>query len=214
LYRHRVKATYFADLATWRAWLERHHESESEVWVGFWKRGTGEASITWPESVDGALCFGWIDGVRQSIDERRYRIRFTPRKTSSNWSRINVEKMEELIAAGLVHERGIAAFRARKAAKTAIYSYERAHASLTPDEEKALRADKKAWADWEKRPPWYRRTATHWVASAKKPETRARRFATLRASSAAGKPVPPLAWPGPRAARSASTRGSRRARRA
>jgi uncharacterized protein YdeI (YjbR/CyaY-like superfamily) len=211
-----MKATYFADLAAWRAWLERHHAREAEVWVGFWKRGTGLPSITWPESVDGALCFGWIDGVRQSVDERRYRIRFTPRKATSIWSRGNVGRMEELIAAGLVHERGLAAFRARKPEKTAIYSYERAHAAaLTADEERALRADKKAWADWEARPPWYRRTATHWVASAKKPETRARRFATLRASSAAGKPVPPLAWPSAKKpARSASTRGSRSTRRA
>jgi uncharacterized protein YdeI (YjbR/CyaY-like superfamily) len=210
-----VKATYFADLAAWRAWLDKHHARETELWVGFWKRGAGEPSITWPESVDGALCFGWIDGVRQSIDERRYRIRFTPRKPTSNWSRINVGRMEELIAAGLVHARGLAAFGARKAAKTAIYSYERAHAALTPDEEKALRKDAKAWADWQKRPPWYRRTATHWIASAKKPETRARRFATLRASSAAGKPVPPLAWQPARASgRSASKRGSRRGRRA
>src|SRR5499427_9859682 len=111
------KPQFFPTLADWRAWLEKHHANTEEFWVGFYKRDSGRPSITWPESVDGALCFGWIDGVRQSIDERRYRIRFTPRKPTSTWSRINVGRMEALIAEGLVHARGLAAFGARKAKK-------------------------------------------------------------------------------------------------
>ena len=208
-----MEATYFRDPAAWRKWLEANHAEAIELWVGFWKRDSGKPSITWPESVDGALCFGWIDGRRQSIDELRYRIRFTPRKAGSNWSRINVARIEALIAEGLVNERGKAAFAARKAAKTAIYSYEREHAALTTAETRAFRKDAKAWKDWSARPPWYRRTATHWVASAKRAETRERRFATLLASSSAGKPIPPLAWPGP-AKRPASTRARRSTRRA
>jgi uncharacterized protein YdeI (YjbR/CyaY-like superfamily) len=205
-------ATYFHTPTAWRRWLERNHARATSLWVGFWKRGSGQPSITWPESVDGALCFGWIDGVRQSIDDRRYRIRFTPRKPGSIWSRKNVARVEALIAEGRVHERGKAALAARKPGKTAIYSYEREHAALAPAEARALRSDRAAWADWQARPPWYRRTATHWIASAKRDETRARRFATLLASSSAGKPIPPLAWPAP--TRSASTRARRSTRRA
>jgi uncharacterized protein YdeI (YjbR/CyaY-like superfamily) len=183
-----VRPHFFADLAAWRRWLEEHHADAEEISVGFWKRGTGKPSLTWPESVDGALCFGWIDGVRHSIDERRYRIRFTPRRPGSNWSAINVRRIEELIAAGQVHEAGLAAYRARTAEKTAVYAYERAHAAFAPEEERALRANRAAWAHWEKRAPSYRRVATYWVTSAKKPETRARRMATLIADAAAGLP--------------------------
>src|SRR5262249_45461140 len=143
-----MEATYFATPAAWRKWLEANHAEKTELWVGFWKSGSGTPSITWPESVDGAMCFGWIDGRRQSIDELRYRIRFTPRKPGSIWSRKNVARIETLIADGLVHERGKAAFAARKAAKTAIYSYEREHAALTDDETRALRKDARAWKDW------------------------------------------------------------------
>ena len=208
-----MEATYFRDPAAWRKWLEANHEKTTELWVGFWKRDSGEPSITWPESVDAALCFGWIDGRRQSIDDARYRIRFTPRKPGSIWSRINVARMEALIAAGLVHARGIAAFEARKAGKTAIYSYEREHAALTTAETRALRANRAAWKDWSARPPSYRKAATHWIASAKREETRARRFATLLDCSSAGKPIPPLGWPSP-ARRTASTRARRSTRRA
>jgi len=208
-----VKARYFRDPAAWRAWLEQNHARAGELWVGFWKRGTGRASITWPESVDGALCFGWIDGVRQSIDEERYRIRFTPRRAGSIWSRNNVTRMNELIEAGLVHARGLAALEARKDAKTALYSYERAEeATLSSSEIRTLRASKAAWADWSARPPWYKKTSAHWITSAKKPETRARRFAILLASAAKGDPIPVLARPGLRTSASGSRRSSTRAR--
>jgi uncharacterized protein YdeI (YjbR/CyaY-like superfamily) len=177
---------FFASAAEWRDWLEAHHESETECLVGFIKVTTGEANLTWSESVDQALCFGWIDGVRRGVDERSYSIRFTPRKPASNWSAINCAKVEALRAAGLMTPAGEAAFRGRTESKTAIYSYERGASELEPDQAEALRANERAWEFWAAQPPWYLRNATHWVVDAKRPETRDRRFAQLLADSAAG----------------------------
>jgi uncharacterized protein YdeI (YjbR/CyaY-like superfamily) len=188
-----MEPTFFATPADFRAWLERHHESHSELIVGFHKRGSGRPSITWPEAVDQALCFGWIDGVRRRIDDTRYSIRFTPRKARSTWSAVNTRRMKELVEEGLVAPAGLAAFERRTDDRTAIYSHEqRKAAKLEPDQERRLRADERARAFFEAQPPSYRRAAIHWVTSAKKPETRERRLAQLIECSAAGRPVPPL----------------------
>jgi uncharacterized protein YdeI (YjbR/CyaY-like superfamily) len=189
------KPTYFATPAPWRAWLERNHASATELLVGFHKRGSGKASITWPESVDQALCFGWIDGHRKRIDDARYTIRFTPRKPGSTWSSVNVRKVKTLVQAGLMTPAGTRAFRKRSAENSGIYGHEQnGAAKLKRDEERLLRADKAAWTDWQKRPPSYRKVVTWWIVSAKKPETRARRLAILIRSSAAGAMVPPMIW--------------------
>jgi uncharacterized protein YdeI (YjbR/CyaY-like superfamily) len=194
--RHHAKAmepTFFATPAQFRAWLEEHHESETELLVGFYKRASGKPSITWPESVDQALCFGWIDGVRRSLGDEAYTIRFTPRKARSNWSAVNVARMNELAAEGLVQPAGVAAFERRSDDRTAIYSYEqRKNATLPPEYEQQLRADAAAAEFFDSQPPWYRRTATHWVISAKREATRERRLAQLIEDSASGRRIGPL----------------------
>jgi uncharacterized protein YdeI (YjbR/CyaY-like superfamily) len=186
---------FFAAPEEWRAWLEEHHDSADEVVVGYWKRGTGRPSLTWAQSVDEALCFGWIDGVRRRIDDDRYCIRFTPRRPRSRWSRVNVERVAELTAEGRMRPAGLAAFAARTDEGT--YSYEQQRdAALDPERERRLRADAGAWAFFSAQPPWYRRAAVHWVMSAKRKPTRDRRLAQLIECSAAGRPVPPLSRPG------------------
>jgi uncharacterized protein YdeI (YjbR/CyaY-like superfamily) len=195
--RTALPATFFSSPAAFRAWFERHHASSSELLVGFYKRGSGKPSITWPESVDQALCFGWIDGVRRSIDHESYSIRFTPRRAGSNWSTINVNRVKELSASGLMSEAGLEAFRRRLENKSGIYSYEQRHsAKLTRADESRFKANKKAWAFFQAQPPWYRRTATHWVVSAKKEETQKRRLLTLISDSAKGRTIGPLTRPG------------------
>ncbi len=179
-----MKPTFFATPAAFRRWLQKHHQKETELLVGFYKRGSGKPSITWPESVDQALCFGWIDGVRRRIDDESYSIRFTPRKRTSIWSAINIRRATELIKEELMQPAGLRAFEARDEKKSAIYSYENAPRELPPEAEKAFRANKKAWAYFQAQAPWYRRVATHWVVTAKKEETRARRLATLIDDSA------------------------------
>jgi uncharacterized protein YdeI (YjbR/CyaY-like superfamily) len=194
--RHHAKAmepTFFATPAAFRAWLEEHHEIETELLVGFYKKPSGKPSITWPESVDQALCFGWIDGVRRSLGEEAYTIRFTPRKPRSNWSAVNVQRMGELIHEGLVHPAGLAAFERRSDDRTAIYASEqRKNAQLPPEYERRLRADAAASEFFDAQPPWYRRTATHWVISAKREATRERRLAQLIEDSASGRRIGPL----------------------
>jgi uncharacterized protein YdeI (YjbR/CyaY-like superfamily) len=188
-----MEPTFFATPDDFRAWLQEHHETESELLVGFHKKGSGRPSITWPESVDQALCFGWIDGVRRRIDDESYSIRFTPRKARSTWSAINVKRVGELTAEGLMRPAGVAAFERRSDDKTAIYAYEqRKAAELDPEQERRFKGDAKAWAWFHAQPPSYRRTATYWVVSAKKPETRQRRLERLIADSAAGRPIPSL----------------------
>jgi uncharacterized protein YdeI (YjbR/CyaY-like superfamily) len=185
---------FYATPEEWRAWLEAHHHEAREHWVGFHKRATGRPSMTWPESVDQALCFGWIDGVRKRLDDERYMIRFTPRKPSSRWSRVNVARVAELEQAGLMRPAGLTAFAARTEKGT--YSYEqRDAAAFDPEREQRFRANEGAWAWFAEQPPWYRRTATHWVMSAKRDETRDRRLARLVEDSAAGRAVGPLRRP-------------------
>ena len=185
--------TFFARPAELRAWLERHHADRRELLVGFYKKGSGRPSITWPQSVDEALCFGWIDGVRRSLGEEAYTIRFTPRQARSTWSLVNVNRAGELIAEGRMTPAGLAAFEARSADRTAIYSHERRRAAvLEPEQEARFRAAAEAWEWFQARPPSYRRAAIHWVTSAKRAETRERRLRALIEDSAAGRTIGPL----------------------
>ena len=182
-----MQTRFFPTPADWRAWLERNHESETELWVGFYKKGTGKPSITWPESVDQALCFGWIDGVRKTIDAESYVIRFTPRRRGSIWSNVNIRKVGELIDAGLMQAAGMRAFEARDPVKTGIYSFERTKpAKLPAAVKKVFMANKRAWKFFQSQPPGYRALVTNWVITAKQEATRDRRLATLMKDSAAG----------------------------
>jgi uncharacterized protein YdeI (YjbR/CyaY-like superfamily) len=191
--------TFFATPDELRAWLAEHHEARDELWVGFHKKATGRPSVTWPQAVDQALCFGWIDGVRKSLGDESYKIRFTPRKSRSTWSAINVRRYGELLAEGLVAPAGVAAFERRAEDRTAIYSYENRDKAVFEDEQEArFRADAAAWEWFQAQPPSYRRTATYWVVSAKRPETRERRLTRLIEDSAAGRTIPPLTRPGSR----------------
>lgn len=187
-------AHFFATPAELRAWLAEHHETESELLVGLYRKGTGEPSITWPELVDELLCAGWIDGVRRGIDERAYSIRITPRKARSNWSAVNVRRYLALEAEGRVLPAGRAAWERREEARTAIYSYEKAEARLEAEEEARLRANPAAWEYLQTVAPSYRRPAIHWVVSAKRAETRERRLAQLIEDSAAGRRLRHLSY--------------------
>jgi uncharacterized protein YdeI (YjbR/CyaY-like superfamily) len=188
--------TFFGTPAEFRAWLERHHADERELLVGFYKRGSGRPSMTWSESVDAALCFGWIDGVRRSIDGESYSIRFTPRQKRSIWSAVNIARAGELIAEGRMAAAGRTAFEARTDERSAVYSHERRNAAqLEPEQQARFEANAAAWEWFRGRAPSYRRQALHWVTSAKRPETRERRLATLIADSAAGRTVRPLTRP-------------------
>lgn len=179
---------FFASPAEFRKWLERNHETEQEVWVGSYKKATGKQTMTWSESVDQALCFGWIDGVRRTLDEERYIQRFTPRRPTSNWSAVNVAKVAELKEKGLMWPAGLAAFERRRQDKTAVYSYERrGEARFDKDQMALFKKNRVAWEFFTAQAPWYRKTATYWVVSAKKPETRARRLNALIEDSAAGR---------------------------
>ena len=191
--QQRPEPMFFARAELFRKWLERHHESHHELLVGFYKRDSGHESMTWPESVDEALCFGWIDGVRRRLDHESYTIRFTPRKPSSIWSTVNTNKMHALIAAKRAHPAGVRAFERRSAKKTSVYSYENRNAAVLDDESKReFKRHKAAWKFFEQCPPWYRSTATWRVISAKRPETRAKRLAELIACSAEGRALPSL----------------------
>lgn len=171
---------FFASGDEWRAWLEAHHATEPEVWMGMWKKHTGKPTVAWSDAVDHALCFGWIDAVMRRIDDERHMQRFVPRKPGSNWSNINVAKVAKLTEAGLMRPAGIAAWEARREDRTGVYAFERAEpAQLDPEQEERFRADAAAWDWFSGQPPGYRRTATHWVVSAKRPETREKRLATL-----------------------------------
>jgi uncharacterized protein YdeI (YjbR/CyaY-like superfamily) len=174
-----VKPIFFETPAELRRWLERNHDKAAELLVGFYKKDSGRRSITWPESVDEALCFGWIDGVRKRIDDVSYTIRFTPRKRGSNWSAVNIRRVGELTKLGLMQPAGLKAFEARTAEKSAIYAYENAPKELPAAEEKKFRANRKAWTYFNAQAPSYRRVAIYWVMSAKREETRARRLALL-----------------------------------
>ncbi len=173
-----MEPTFFATPQAFRAWLEANHETATELSVGFRKRGTGLASITWPQAVDQALCFGWIDGIRHSIDGESYRIRFTPRRPKGIWSQVNIRRIEELRALGLVHPAGLAAF-VRILVGAAPAGLERGVQDLSDSETALFQANAPAWTAFQAFPPSYRKVAVHRVVSAKGAETRAKRMAIL-----------------------------------
>jgi len=186
-----IDPIFFPTPVDFRRWLARNHKTAAELWVGYYKKGSGKPSMTWPESVEEALCYGWIDGIRKSINSEAYMIRFTPRRKSSNWSAVNIRTVERLIAEKRMKPAGLAAYQAREESKSEVYSFEN-RKELDPACEKKLRANKQAWAFFQSQPPGYRRTAGHWVMSAKREETRLKRLARLIADSAAGERIGPL----------------------
>jgi len=187
---------WFDDAAGWRAWLQANHDSAAEVWVGMYKKHSSRHNMTWSEAVDEALCFGWIDSVMHRIDDERHAQRYSPRKSGSIWSAVNVAKIERLRAEGRMHPAGEAAFAKRRADRTGVYAFEQERpAELEPEQRALLVADARAAAFFDAQPPGYRRTAIHWVTSAKRPQTRDRRLATLVADSAAGRRIAHLSRP-------------------
>ncbi|MGH9577602.1 MAG: YdeI/OmpD-associated family protein [Terriglobales bacterium] len=178
---------FFRSPAAFRQWLAKHHASASELWVGYHKKDSGKPSITWPESVDEALCCGWIDGIRKGVDESSYMIRFTPRKRGSTWSAVNIKRVEALASQRRMLPAGLKVFAARKENKSGIYSYEQREAQLPEPYGGALRKNRKAWAFFQAQPPGYRKTLTWWVVSAKKEETRLKRLRTLIEECAHGR---------------------------
>jgi uncharacterized protein YdeI (YjbR/CyaY-like superfamily) len=184
---------FFASAAELRAWFEENQDTAPEVFVGYWKKGAGRSGVTHTEAIEQALCFGWIDSVGRRIDDQRYQVRFTPRRKGSVWSAINVAKIAELTERGLMHPAGVRAFAERTRDRVAVYSYEQPEdARLDEKQEARLRAEPAAWTWFAGQTPSYRRSAVHWVVSAKRPETRERRLTRLIADSAAGRKVPPL----------------------
>lgn len=188
-----MKPLFFASPAEWRRWLSAHHARKDELCVGFHKRSTGRPSLTWPESVDEALCFGWIDGLRKSLDAERYMIRFTPRRAGSIWSAVNVRRVGELTKRRRMRAAGVRAFKARSAAKTAVYSFEqRKNPRLPPAYAKRFKANAGAWRFFTSQAPWYQRTTTWWVISAKQEPTRLKRLVRLIDDSANGRRIDPM----------------------
>jgi uncharacterized protein YdeI (YjbR/CyaY-like superfamily) len=173
-----MKPVFFRAPAELKKWFDANHASARELWVGYFKKSTGRPSVTWPESVDEALCVGWIDGIRKNVDERRYVIRFSPRRPGSIWSAINVRRVE--------------AFSARRENRVGVYSYEQRPAEVPEPYRGLFRKNRKAWAFYQAQPPGYRRTASWWVVSAKRDETRRKRLRELVALSASGRRIPHL----------------------
>jgi uncharacterized protein YdeI (YjbR/CyaY-like superfamily) len=182
---------FFASPAELRDWFAAHHERADELWVGYHRKATGRPTVTWPQAVDEALCVGWIDGVRYRLDDERHAQRFTPRRKGSIWSAINAKRATELIEEGRMRPAGVKAFEARSPEKTAIYSYEREAAAFTEEQQARFEADEPAWAFFQAQAPSYRRSITHWVSSAKRDETRQRRFEKLLEDSQAGRRTGP-----------------------
>ena len=187
-----LEPVFFANQAAFRQWLRRHHQTAAEVWVGYYKKAAGHPSVTYHESLDEALCVGWIDGIRKSIDAERFMQRFTPRRRGSNWSLVNVRKVKDLIAAGRMQPAGLAAYEAREAKKTGVYSFENQPAGFTPALEAVFRKHATAWHFWEAQPPGYRKTMMWYVMSAKRDETRAQRLDRLIVHCAAGQRIIPM----------------------
>lgn len=183
-----MKPTFFATPGAFRAWLKKHHKTADELLVGFYRKDSGTPSITWPESVDEALCFGWIDGIRKKVNDKAYAIRFTPRRPGSIWSAINIAKVGELTKQKRMQAAGVAAFAKRTELKSRVYAYEQKDAATFDGSfEKTFRANKKAWVFFHAQAPYYRRLMTRWVASAKQPETRQRRLDKLIAACESGR---------------------------
>jgi uncharacterized protein YdeI (YjbR/CyaY-like superfamily) len=185
-----MKIKHFKSREDFRGWLEKHHASQPELWVGYYKKHTGRASITWPESVDEALCFGWIDGLRKSIDDVSFTIRFTPRRPNSIWSAVNTRRAKSLIESGAMQPAGLAAFKKRKDNRSGVYSFEQRSVDLDPKYAGILRRNAAAWKFYQKQPASYRKAANWWVVSAKQEATRLSRLNRLIAHSAAGEHIP------------------------
>lgn len=188
------KAVFFKNAAEWRGWLEQNHDKAPEIMIGLVKVGSGLVGINYRQALDEALCYGWIDGVRYSIDDRRWMIRFTPRKAGSHWSTVNRRRIAELKSEGRMAEPGLRVFQGRDRSRQEIYSYENRPTLERADEER-FKADKAAWESFSAMPPSYRKSAIWWVVSAKRPETRERRLSTLIEDSAAGLRIKPLRRP-------------------
>jgi uncharacterized protein YdeI (YjbR/CyaY-like superfamily) len=177
---------FFAKPADFRKWLQKNHKKEKELLVGFYKVGSGKPSMTWSEAVDEALCFGWIDAVRKSIDKDSYQIRFTQRKPTSIWSAVNIKKVEELTKAGLMQPAGLESFKKRTESKSRIYPHEKDEAALPQEFTRQLKANKKAWDYFQALAPSYKKLSIHWVTGAKQETTRIKRLHQLIADCAAG----------------------------
>lgn len=184
-----MKVTFFKTPADLRTWFREHAHSADELWIGFYKKDSGRPSITWPESVDEALCVGWIDGIRKSIDEASYKIRFTPRRKGSIWSAVNIRRVAALTEEKRMRPAGLKAFAARIANKSGIYAYEQRRDELEEPFNTLLRKNKAAWTFFQAQPPSWRKRVGWWVISAKQEETRLKRFTALVEASAAGKRV-------------------------
>jgi uncharacterized protein YdeI (YjbR/CyaY-like superfamily) len=183
-----IKPTFFASAAELRRWFKKNHAKETELWIGYYKKGTGKKSVTYPESVDEALCVGWIDGVRKSIDDESYMNRFTPRRQGSHWSAVNLRRVRELTEEGRMLPAGLKAHEARDPKKAGLYSFEQRSAiTFGRQELSEFKASIEAWRFFQQQPPGYRKLATFWVMSAKREATRQRRLAALIADSAGGR---------------------------
>jgi uncharacterized protein YdeI (YjbR/CyaY-like superfamily) len=178
---------FFRTPADFRKWLEKHHGSGRELWVGYYKKSSGRASMTWPESVDEALCFGWIDGLRKSVDASSYRIRFSPRRPTSIWSAVNIKRVQELTGQGRMRPAGLEAFGKRKENRSGIYSYEQRSATLVKPYASRLKKNRAAWDFFRAQPAGYQKAMNWWVVSAKLEATRAKRLKQLTEDSARGK---------------------------
>jgi uncharacterized protein YdeI (YjbR/CyaY-like superfamily) len=183
----RANVRLFATAADFRSWLEKHHDSAQALFIGFYRKGVAKSAMTYPQAVEEALCFGWIDGITFRIDDEVTATRFTPRRPTSSWSAINIAKMAELKTAGRLHAAGLRAFEERDRRKDAIYSYERPPARMPAEMLARLKEDGKAWAFWEAEQPSFRKGVAHWVTAGKRPETNERRFAELLEQARAGK---------------------------
>jgi len=182
-----MKIVFFRSPADLRKWFEKNHATAEDLWVGYYKKQSGKPSVTWPESVDEALCFGWIDGLRKNIDEISYRIRFSPRRPGSIWSAINIKRANELSDRGLMTPAGLKAFAARRENRSGIYSYEQRSHKLPDPYDQLLKKNREACEFFQSQPPYYRKVAIWWVVSAKKEETRLRRLTMLIETSAQGR---------------------------
>ena len=187
-----MKPKFFKSPAAFREWLEKHHASEQELWVGFYKKDSGRPSITWPESVDEALCYGWIDGIRKSVDDVSYMIRFTPRRARSIWSAVNIKRVGVLTGEGRMRPAGLKAFEALVENRSKIYAYEQRKPELDEPYAKRFRQNKAAREFYRAQPASYRTTVNWWVLSAKREETRLRRLESLIEDSAQGRRIPSL----------------------
>jgi uncharacterized protein YdeI (YjbR/CyaY-like superfamily) len=190
----RADVLVFSTAADFRAWLEEHHATDSEAWIGYYRRGVPKTSQTYDEAVDQALCFGWIDGITYRVDDEVTTNRFTPRRKGSYWSAINIAKVERLQAAGMMADAGMRAFDARDTSARAPYSYENRPSDLPAEMLARLSANDAARAYWEGQSPSYRRAVAFWVTSAKQEATRERRFTQLLADCEAGRPIKSMAY--------------------